>query len=528
MNRTNRILLCFLYPYAALALLTSIFWPMGRDQGIFAWVGDVINKGGTPYINAWEQKGPGAHYTFAISQYLFGNAQWGIRVLDAALLLIALAATWSIVRRTINKTFAHFATLLLLFQYFGLGFWHTAQPDGWASMLIIIAFAALLYKRNAWLLISVGLLLGLATSYKFLYAAFILPCAYLIWASDDNASSREKLFSIFVVLGGFTVTTAVILAWLNYHHALGEYWNIQFGFNRTNHQHANGHSLIERLGPLICFILRFGIGVPFLLWGLVSALLGNPQNKAASKAFLFSGLVGAGIVLLQNKYFPYHWMPVFFPLIFFTILGVHSFSVILSNNFRGDSRMAFIAESWISLALLVIMLDKANLAGHQYIESIPQVFKTLAQRDFSDARFLQTGDYCCGDFSFQAEYRVSKYIHDKTAPADYVLVWTFDPLINYLSNRESPSRFALNYPLIANTNSETCKSYRREFMDAIMRNPPLYIVTSDADKNSLMQETSKQYLLHFIELNSIFSKQFELETVIDKFEIWRRKAASSL
>ena len=38
--------------------VTSLFWPFGRDQRIFAWVGDVILAGGMPYRDAWEGQDP--------------------------------------------------------------------------------------------------------------------------------------------------------------------------------------------------------------------------------------------------------------------------------------------------------------------------------------------------------------------------------------------------------------------------------------------------------------------------------------
>ena len=40
----------------------SLFLPLGRDQGIFAWVGGVILSGGLPYADAWEVKGPLSHF----------------------------------------------------------------------------------------------------------------------------------------------------------------------------------------------------------------------------------------------------------------------------------------------------------------------------------------------------------------------------------------------------------------------------------------------------------------------------------
>ncbi len=72
----------------------SLFYPFGRDQGIFAWVADQIVAGGVPFRDAWDQKGPATHYTYALIQLVFGRGLWGVRVFD----LLAVAATqWAII-----------------------------------------------------------------------------------------------------------------------------------------------------------------------------------------------------------------------------------------------------------------------------------------------------------------------------------------------------------------------------------------------------------------------------------------------
>ena len=67
-------------------------WPFGLDQGIFAWVGDTVLRGGWPYRDAWEIKGPVTHFFYALAQALFGRDVWGLRVLDLSLLAEAAVA----------------------------------------------------------------------------------------------------------------------------------------------------------------------------------------------------------------------------------------------------------------------------------------------------------------------------------------------------------------------------------------------------------------------------------------------------
>ena len=51
-------------------------------------------RGGWPYRDAWEIKGPATHFLYALAQALFGRDVWGLRVLDLALLAASAAAAY--------------------------------------------------------------------------------------------------------------------------------------------------------------------------------------------------------------------------------------------------------------------------------------------------------------------------------------------------------------------------------------------------------------------------------------------------
>src|SRR5512137_1754587 len=48
-----------------LVRLPSVVQPAGGDQGIYAYVGQSILRGEVPYRDAWDQKPPGVHLTYA-------------------------------------------------------------------------------------------------------------------------------------------------------------------------------------------------------------------------------------------------------------------------------------------------------------------------------------------------------------------------------------------------------------------------------------------------------------------------------
>src|SRR3954466_14829819 len=74
----------------ASALLTLTF-SFGRDQGIYALVGEGILRGEAPYKALWDFKPPGIFFVHALAQGLFGKNMMAPRLLEALALLADVA-----------------------------------------------------------------------------------------------------------------------------------------------------------------------------------------------------------------------------------------------------------------------------------------------------------------------------------------------------------------------------------------------------------------------------------------------------
>src|SRR3989442_3117155 len=119
---------------AAVLLLPSLFYPLARDQGVFAYVGALILKGGWPYRDVWEVKPPGIYYTYAAIIGCSGRSMGGVRACD----LIAAVATVLLLgvalRRVVAAEAARLAGLLYAALYLRLGFWGLAQAQSHAHL----------------------------------------------------------------------------------------------------------------------------------------------------------------------------------------------------------------------------------------------------------------------------------------------------------------------------------------------------------------------------------------------------------
>ena len=82
---TNRLFLALACVLLAVRL-PSLVQPMGADQGLYAYVGDRVMHGGLPYVDAWDQKPPAIHVTYAAMRGLWPHGS----AVPAADLLMAI------------------------------------------------------------------------------------------------------------------------------------------------------------------------------------------------------------------------------------------------------------------------------------------------------------------------------------------------------------------------------------------------------------------------------------------------------
>jgi hypothetical protein len=503
--------------------ISSLWWPFGPDQGIFAWVGDVILNGGMPYRDAWEVKGPAAHYIYALAQLLFGQNMWGIRLLDLCFLALSLIALWRLAARLYDDTAARLAVALFALWYASSGYWSTAQPDGWAAMLLVIAVAYLVDENNAGRLTPAavaGAAIGLCALLKPIYAAYLLLfVAYAIFRWPTPTARRNLIRLMLVGLLSCSAVIGLAVAWFAYKGALVDLIQVQLIFNTSVHRPVHTRSLLEQMLQVFEFVHQGWVAIALLPATLGGATLWHRQRPLAAVIGTWVGLALLG-VLVQDKFYLYHWLPLYGPLALATGVGLSRLLAGSRAVFDPEKRkdLALAPYPWFATATLSLVFIFAMVAPtHSLLRW------TLPVNGYESwaSYYEGFGTYGQGDFSFKADQEVAQYIAQRTTADDPVLVWGFEVLVNYLSGRPSPTRFGFSYALVRGPKNALEAAYRAEFMQALEANPPRYILVLDHDKNDLMPKTSRQFLDDFPEFKSYLEEQYQLETTIEHFAVWR-------
>jgi 4-amino-4-deoxy-L-arabinose transferase-like glycosyltransferase len=500
----------------------SLFYPFGRDQGIFAWVGEQILAGGVPFRDAWDQKGPATHYTYALVQLAFGRGLWGVRVFDLA---AVLATQWVIIR-LVRPRAGWFTALTSALIFGGLHYrlneWNIAQPDAWGGMLALAALAVLarpvreVSKGAVGAELVAGVLIGLATLYKVTLAVMLLPP--LVYALARARSDRRQMIACALAIGaGFTLTLALGLACLAAQGGLEEFLEIQWTFNRLVHG-GYAHPLAAHMTALHSLTLRCGLYLPLLAAGAATALMWRRERELTLALWT---AIGAGLLALiaQRQYFLYHAAPMYGPLAVLAGIGAAWLPGHLLGAWRRGQWAGVFVGPTLALALLWAIQPPYNIAG----------FRTYVFGSMSDAEYR--AQFNRRDFSLPVYWAVANYMRETTRSDDTVLVWAFEPLIAYLADRRPVSRFGFHYPLTAcrwpwlgssARLADLCQVYRAEMVAAFRENPPAVVAVAFDDFNILMPRSSRDELEHFPELRDLILDQYVQDAIIGNFELWQR------
>src|SRR3954465_3434203 len=185
---TNRLLLA-LACVLLVVRLPSLTQPMGADQGLYAYVGDRIRSGAVPYRDAWDQKPPAIHATYAVMRAaLPRDAAVPVADLIAAALIAVLL--WQLGGTLAGGLVGPWAAVVFLFlsnpAFARLGGVSVrAQCETFIAAAVTAAFVCLARSRDAAKPVALsafaGALFGVAFVYKYNAIAYLPAGVFALW-----------------------------------------------------------------------------------------------------------------------------------------------------------------------------------------------------------------------------------------------------------------------------------------------------------------------------------------------------------
>jgi hypothetical protein len=497
---TADLVLAAVLAFAGLYAIASLWLPFGWDQAILASVGQAMAEGGLPFRDAWDMKGPMAYVPFAVSDFLFGQVMWGIRLIELLILAPALYFTFRLVE-ALDTTYVGAWCAVGLFMWIAsAGWFQTAQPEIWVAALSVIAFHPFLMPRAAapgWATVLLaGVLIGIAGLVKPIYLAYgAVPVATAVSAS--GISFRLAFHHAFWIAVGIALAVLATAAYLWALGGLAEAIDVHIGYTSAAYWDSGNVVDFAKAAANVLTQGTFTVLAPFVALGLWS-LRNNVRVLAPMAVWLALGLF---FVFLQARFFTYHWFPFYVPYAILAALGVGA----LLSSTRGSvpGRIAALGACAVFLAQVSVVPAREiyRLGG-----GVAGLYSTESQYD----RYWFMS-YVVGD-----QIRAAQHIEANTRPDDSVFVWGVDAAARYLSGRPNATRFVFNMPLTEK--SPYLSAYRQEMMRELAARPPAYIIIGlpwemDATKASF----------HAFEAFSEFVAQgYTLEKKIGMLDLYRR------
>jgi 4-amino-4-deoxy-L-arabinose transferase-like glycosyltransferase len=495
-----------------LAALPMLTYPLGRDQGEFATIGRGLLEGRAPYVDLWNPKPPAVFYVYAAAIAAFGRTVEALRAIDLLIVPLILLALYGLGARLRGRSTGLWAVLAFGVFYFSETFWTLTQNDGIALLPMTLAMlAALISARrpngSAWWAFAAGLLTGWAVWFKYPFVLFAGAVALndALWRRADGAGLRRG--DMLAYLGGLLVAAAAgVGAMLS----LGAWEALVESVLVTAPYTALGltpEALAEAFG--------IALGTRWAHWGLLILLaaayffLRRSGGALARERAVFTLPVliwlaaGTAIMLVQAKGYDYHWLPMLPPLALLAGAALDRLTALLTRRLRP------MVGVMIAAGLL------AALAAPIWSRALPYL---SGQEDaVSYANRFQAGEVIAGESVAAADF-----LKARVAPGDSLYIWGFRPEVYYLSRLQPATRFIFQFPLVADWYPA---AWREENVELLWAALPPYVLVLQVDYMPWVtgsEEDSHALLQQDTELNNWLMYNYERETQIGNFLVWRR------
>jgi hypothetical protein len=433
--------------------------PLERDEGEYAYAGQLMLQGIPPYKLAYNMKFPGTYAAYAVIMSIFGQTIAGIHLG----LLLVNAATIALIfvlgQRLLDSTAGIAAAMSYALLSVSPSVLGLAAHATHFVMLPVVGGILLMLKRSeperhalgqffvSGLLFSIGALMKQP-------AFFFVPfgAIYLLW----NALHRRLVLKIVLLrffMFGIGAIVPIGIACLILWHAgvLDKFWFWTIDYAR---QYA---SLVPfSRAPQIFFRnANEVVGTGWALWALagIGAVAGLwDQRMRASTVFVIGLLFFSTLALCQGFYFRTHYFILILPAVSLLIGAAISK---LSNLLVG--RMVLIR--FAPLLLLAAMLSLPILADKKL---------------FFEVSPLQACGLIYPQNPFLESVRIAEYVREHTRPDDTIAVLGSEPEIYFYAQRHSATGYIYTYSLMEP--QRYAQQMQQEMIREIERVRPEYLI----------------------------------------------------
>ena len=407
--------------------------PLERDEGEYAYAGQLILQGVPPYQQAYNMKFPGTYYAYALILALFGQTDWAIRV---GLLLLNVATVFVVYRlgrRLIDGFGAAVAAsvfaLLSIDRWVMGGYAHATH---FVLLPVLAGLLVLLHALDSGRLrtfFAAGALVGTGVLMKqqaILFAPLLL--GYALWHTGWRADAARRAISRLGVIGaGLATPLAILCVVLAAQGVLGAFWFWTFQYAR---EYVSETPLAEAGAALRLawdYITQETMAV-WMVAGVGAVALWIVRRPVASRVFISGLAVASFAAVCPGFYFRPHYFILMLPAVALLVgVALSSAELIVRRLVSGRAAQVTAWTAWLAV------IAAYGFAERRYLFTMPHDELTLSVYQANP---------------FLAAPRIATYLRDHTAPDDRIAVLGSEPEIFFYAGRRSASGYIYTYSLM--------------------------------------------------------------------------------
>lgn len=483
-DRAGYLLLGLILVVVSAVRIHLLTFPLERDEGEYAYFGQLILQGIPPYKMAYNLKLPGTYYMYALFMSLFGQTDSGIRIglllmnLGSVLLLFYIgrklfsnltgsiaAALYGIL--SISPAFlAQAAHATHFVTFFALG----------GTLLLLNA----LEKRNLLLFFSSGVMMGLSFVMKQSGVFFPLFGGLMVVLTFFLRSQKEilkALLQLLVYAGGALLPFLLVVVLMRSAGVFDSFWFWTMTYPSTYSSRIPFSEAWKYFSYAVGPIFK-SFWFPWVAGMLGLATLPFLAGKKDQKLFAFLFLVFSFLPAVPGFYFRQHY---FIPLL-------------PAAGLMGGILFEFIREKYGAkaafapyLALLLVMVFIAtDLSRNKsfYFTGDPQV---LCKQRYQVNPFAESPV-------------IGKFLASNSKEDDRIMVLGSEPQIYFYAQRRSATGYIYMYDLVFD--HPNVKRMQSEMFHEVEKADPKYLVFVKVPYSWLVEtavaDTVFRWMNHYI------------------------------
>jgi hypothetical protein len=408
--------------------------PLERDEGEYAYAGQLILQGVAPYDQAYNMKFPGAYYAYALVMTVFGQTARGIHLGLLVVNAITMVLLFVLGRRLIGPMAAAigaavFATLALDRWILGV-FAHATHFVLVPALAGLILIAPAQVQPRFLRLAAAGVCFGVAILMKQQAAAYVVVAmAWVLWRGlrASRSARRDAWRAAGTIAAGAAVPVLLLVIVLAAQGVLGRFW---FWTVQYASQYAAQVPLSDAWPA---FQMGWGqitkaTGWLWLLAGLGGVALIFGKWSRETRGFIAMLALASAAAIAPGFYFRQHYFVLALPVA--GLLAGVAFEAIA----RGTGRLLSPAAGYVTAGgAIALAIGLYAFPEREYLARMtPQA---VSRSVYFSNPFVEAPE-------------IGRYLREHTQPGDRIAVLGSEPEIYFYAGRRSATGYIYTYALM--------------------------------------------------------------------------------